>query len=135
MERAFTNSTKAVKFFVLFVLCVLFCAACSEDDDEQREINVTVAIRVDSHTPPSVTVFGVRIMLSNDNWAITQADYRQYEARISVRESALKDIPSGPLPTSDSAWDNIFAVQVEQGKTVFTLQTDVQGNNYLFILE
>ena len=125
---------KLLKIATICLLCVLTLGACSDDDEDMSRIKVRVAIRVDSHVPPSVTVFGRQINLSNDNWLITLENFRTYEEKISVPTSALRDVPSGPLLTSSPELEGIFSVQTEQGKSVFTLATETEGTTYLFII-
>ena len=122
-----------VVFYSLLGVCML--GSCSDDDDEMEDICVQVAVRVDSHTPPHVTVFGERISLTNDNWRITLESFRQYQQTITVPKSRLKPVPSGPLRTDSSELDGIFSVQAVQGKRVFTLNTVTNGRTYLFVIK
>lgn len=120
---------------MLILTCMLGLTACSDSDDDQTHIRVQVAVRVDSHTPPQVTVFGKTIDLSNKNWRITLEFYRQYEELMMVPTSALKPVPAGPLPSNSPELEGIFAVHPEQGKTVFTVETQTTGRTYLFIIK
>ena len=121
---------------LLLSLCVCLCGACSDDgEDETEDIRVQVAVRVDSHTPPNVTVFGEDISLDNDNWRITLENFRQYEEVVTVPKARIKPVPPGPLPTNSSELEGIFSVQAVQGKRVFTLNTVTEGHTYLIIIE
>ena len=121
---------------LLLSLCVCLCGACSDDEeDETVDICVQVAVRVDSHTPPNVTVFGEDISLDNDNWRITLENFRQYEEVVTVPKARIKPVPPGPLPTNSSELEGIFSVQAVQGKRVFTLNTVTEGHTYLFIIK
>ena len=125
---------KLLRIATICLLCMLTLGACSDDNEDMSRIKVRVAIRVDSHVPPSVTVFGHQINLSNDNWLITLENFRTYEEKISVPTSVLRTVPAGPLPTSSPELEGIFSVQTEQGKSVFTLETETEGTTYLFII-
>lgn len=125
---------KIFRIASLLLLCTLAFCACSDDDDNMSRIKVRVAIRVDSHVPPTVTVFGKDIALSNDNWLITLENFRTYEQTISVPTSALRNIPPGPIKTDDPKLEGIFSVGAVQGKMVFTLESVTENNTYLFII-
>lgn len=118
----------------LLSACLL--GACSDDDEEDMvDINVQVAVRVDSHTPPQVTVFGEPVLLSNDNWRITLENFRQYEEKMTLPKERIKPVPTGPIRTNSPELDGIFSVQAVQGKRVFTISTVTNGHSYLFVIK
>lgn len=125
---------KRMKTLLLFLTMMFVLGACSNDDDDVTRIKVRVAVRVDYHVPPSVTVFGHRIPLSNDNWLITLENFRTYEQKISVPTDAIKQVPSGPLRSDSPDLAGILNVEVEQGDSIFTVETLVENSIYLFIL-
>ncbi len=56
---------KRIYSLIIMCACIVCSAAlflsCSDDDDNDKaNIKVQVAIRVDNHVPPTVTVFGAR---------------------------------------------------------------------------
>lgn len=112
------------------------CVSCSDDDDNDKQnITVQVAVRVDNHVPPTVTVFGKDIPLTNRECVITQEAYRLYEANVSVSKSKIKYVPSGPFSSLSSTAEGIISVNSVQGKKDFSVQTETHGNFYLFVLK
>ena len=98
----------------LFVasLCMCLCGSCSNDDDDDMvEIYVQVSVRVDSHVPPQVTVFGEALPLNNDSWKITLENFRRYEGYLTLRRDRVKEVPMGPLPSNSPQLEGIFSIQ------------------------
>ena len=121
----------------LFVasLCMCLCGSCSNDDDDDMvEIYVQVSVRVDSHVPPQVTVFGEALPLNNDSWKITLENFRSYEGYLTLRRDRVKEVPMGPLPSNSPQLEGIFSIQAVQGKRVFRVHTQTEGNRYLFVI-
>lgn len=126
----------------LLIICALIIcsgaifSSCSDDDDnDMTKIKVQVAIRVDNHVPPTVTVFGHDIPLTHKEWIITQEAYRQYESEFSVEKSKIKYVPSGPFSSLSETAEGIITVNSVQGKRDFSVQTETNGNHYLFVLK
>ncbi|MBQ7741303.1 MAG: hypothetical protein IJT90_00020 [Bacteroidaceae bacterium] len=121
----------------LFVvsLCMCYCSSCSNDDDEDMvDIYVQVSVRVDSHVPPQVTVFGEALPLNNDSWKITLESFRSYEGYLTIRRDRVKKVPLGPLLSDSPLLEGIFSIQAVQGKRVFRVHTQTEGNKYLFVI-
>ena len=115
-------------------LCMCLCSSCSNDDDDLVNIYVQVSVRVDSHVPPQVTVFGEPLPLNNDNWKITQESFRSYGGHLTIRRDRVKKVPHGPLPSNSPELEGVFSIQAVQGKRVFRVHTQTEGNKYLFVI-